>query len=184
MIKIPSSPRRLGHVWAFFAMCGIFGALGTAVFSAAVPKDMPSAEAAASAAGATEAGQIRAPMDARDMTNAPDHLYNLFLTWDLEATGTQVALFWTVQGDTLVAGATQSAGNFVPSVYAEGWGTLNLSVNQRLGEYVRLQLQAKNLTDPQIREVYRSEYIGDDVTRSAQSRGVDLAIGIGGELRF
>lgn len=127
---------------------------------------------------------IRAPMDARDMTNAPDHLYNLFLTWDLEATGTQVALFWTVQGDTLVAGATQSAGNFVPSVYAEGWGTLNLSVNQRLGEYVRLQFQAKNLSDPEIRQVYRSPYIGDDVLRSSHSLGVDLAIGVGGEIRF
>jgi hypothetical protein len=39
------------------------------------------------------------------MTNAPEHLYNVFLTYDVRATGTQLGLFYTVQGDTLVAGA-------------------------------------------------------------------------------
>ena len=66
-------------------------------------------------------------MTTRDMTNAPEHLYNLYLTYDIAAAGTQFALFYTVQGDTLVAGAGQSHGNFVPSVYAKEYDTLNLT---------------------------------------------------------
>ena len=70
-----------------------------------------------------------------------------------------------MQGDTLVAGAGQSDGNFVPTSTQKEYGTLNLSVSQQLGEYFKLQFQAKNLTNPEIEEVYRSEYIGDDVTQ-------------------
>ncbi len=47
---------------------------------------------------------IMAPMTKRHMTNAPEHLYNLFLTYDLDPL-TQLGLFYTVRGDTLVAGA-------------------------------------------------------------------------------
>ncbi|MBK8098716.1 MAG: TonB-dependent receptor [Planctomycetes bacterium] len=60
--------------------------------------------------------EIAAPITTRDMTNAPEHLYNAWLTWDVESTSTQFGLFYTVQGDTLVAGAGTSNSNFVPSV--------------------------------------------------------------------
>jgi outer membrane receptor protein involved in Fe transport len=119
---------------------------------------------------------IAAPMTTRDMTNAPERLFNLFLTWDNEESGTQVGLFYTIQGDTLVAGAGESNGNYIPNVYAKEFDTLNLSVFQRIGEHMRLQLQAKNLTDPQIETVYRSEYIGDDVRRTSFTRGIDVTL--------
>ena len=93
-------------------------------------------------------------------------------------------MFWTVQGDTLVAGAGQSNGNFVPNVYAKSFDTLNVSVAQKLGKYVTLSLGAKNVTNPDIETVYRSKYIGDDVLRSSYSEGVDYYLGIGGEIRF
>ncbi len=131
-----------------------------------------------------ELPNIRAPMRKRDMTDAPEHLFNLFATYDVASTGTQFSAFYTVQGDALVAGAGQSDGNFVPSVYARGYGTLNISVSQKLGEFVKLQLAAKNLTNPEIREVYRSPYIGEDITKTSWSAGVDYTIGIGGEIRF
>ena len=115
-------------------------------------------------------------MTTRDMTNAPERLFNLFLTWDNEESGTQVGLFYTIQGDTLVAGAGESNGNYIPNVYAKEFDTLNLSVFQRIGEHMRLQLQAKNLTDPQIETVYRSEYIGDDVRRTSFTRGIDVTL--------
>ena len=127
---------------------------------------------------------ILAPMDSRDMTNAPEHLYNLFLTYDLDATGTRFSLFYTIQGDTLVAGAGQSAGNLVPNVYTLEYGTLNASVTQPINRWVNLQLQAKNLTDPDIQQVYRSPYIGGDVLKTAYSQGIDYSIAIGGEIRF
>jgi len=131
-----------------------------------------------------DAPGILVPMDTRDMTNAPEHLYNVYLTYDLEKTGTQFALFYTVQGDTLVAGAGQADGNFVPSVYATQYDTLNFTVAQPLGKYLKLQFQAKNLTNPDIEEVYRDDSIGGDVLKTSYSKGVDYTLSLSLELAF
>jgi outer membrane receptor protein involved in Fe transport len=127
---------------------------------------------------------ILAPMTTRDMTNAPAYLYNLFLTYDIACTGTHFGIFYTVQGDTLLAGAAQSMGNFVPSIYATEFGTLNATVTQDIGEHFKLQFQAKNLTNPDIETVYRSKYIGDDVRHTSFTRGMDFSITLSAEFRF
>jgi outer membrane receptor protein involved in Fe transport len=119
---------------------------------------------------------LQVPLTSRDMTGAPEYLYNLYLTYDFEEADTQVALFYTVQGDTLVAGAGEAVGNFVPSLYAEDFGTLNFSLSRRIGRNLRLQFQAKNLTNPEIETVYRSEYIAGDATRTSYERGTDLSL--------
>jgi hypothetical protein len=72
----------------------------------------------------------------------------------------------------------------VPSVYAVQYDRLNFSFSQQLGPNMRLQFAAKNLTNPDRREVYRSDYIGDDVTKTSRSDGIEYSIGIGGEVRF
>ncbi len=135
---------------------------------------LPADEAAAFAATG-----IEVPITKRDMTAAPEHLYNLYLTWDLDRT--KLALFYTVTGDTLVAGAGQSDGNFVPDVYAKEYGTLNFSLSHRLSERATLQFQAKNLTNPRIEEVYRSDTTGE-VLRSSSSRGREFSLGL--NIRF
>jgi outer membrane receptor protein involved in Fe transport len=144
---------------------------------------------------------LKAPMTSRDMTNAPKHLYNFSVTYDLgqalsahagsEAVrkaaqdwGTQFALFYTVRGDALVAGAAQDHGNFVPNVYEKQYGALNASVVQKLGKYVRLTFQAKNLSNPKIQEVYRSDYSGPDKVKTSYTKGVDLSVGISVEFNF
>jgi TonB-dependent receptor len=124
------------------------------------------------------------PRSTRDMTNAPDWLYNLFLTYDLEATGTGVAVFYTVQGDTLVQGPGPSNDFFVPATYLTRFDTLTATLTQKLGSHVRLSFAAKNLTDPERREVYRSEFLGDDVTRRTHTDGIEFTLTLGGEIRF
>lgn len=124
---------------------------------------------------------IAAPMRERDMTGAPEHLFNFFLTYDfteLSEAGTQLSLFYTIQGDTLVSGAGTAIGNFVPSIYALEYDTLNVSLTHALGKRVKLGLQAKNLTNPTIEEVYRSPYIGDDVTKTAYTKGIEYSLGL------
>jgi outer membrane receptor protein involved in Fe transport len=127
---------------------------------------------------------IRAPMTSRDMTNAPEHLYNLYLTYDLVPTGTQLAVYYTVQGDTLIAGAGQSNGNFVPSLYATEFDTLNLSVSQKLGWNLALQLQVKNLTNAKLETEYRSEHIPASVTHSSHRTGIDYSIALSWRVRL
>lgn len=127
---------------------------------------------------------IKAPMDSRDMTGAPDYLYNLYLSFDLDATDTRIGLFYTVKGDTLLSGAGVSQGNFVPSIYAKKLGTLNFTLAQKVGPNVQLFFKAKNLLNPDIQTVYRSPYIGADVLRSSYTRGIDFTIGISGQFNF
>jgi hypothetical protein len=127
---------------------------------------------------------IQAPQSHRKMTAAPEYLLNFYLTYEILPTGTQAALFYTHQGDTLITGAGQADGNFVPSVFAEDFGTLNFSLSQRLGEYFNLNFQAKNLTNPKIQQVYRSRYIGADVTRSSFRTGIEFSMSLSAEVRF
>ncbi|MEM9802600.1 MAG: TonB-dependent receptor, partial [Planctomycetota bacterium] len=44
------------------------------------------------------------PITSRDATNAPEYLYNIYFTYDVPDVGTQLGLFYTVRGDTLIAG--------------------------------------------------------------------------------
>ena len=127
---------------------------------------------------------VAVDITSREMTNAPEHLFNLYTTYDLERTGTNLALFYTVQGDTLVEGAGIDNGNFVPSVFQNEYDTLNFSASQDLGDGLRLQFRAKNLTNPLIERVYRHESIGDDVTRTSFTRGIEYSLSISYRLSF
>lgn len=127
---------------------------------------------------------IEAPLTSRDMTGAPDYLYNLFLTYEVPKIGTQIGVFYTVQGDTLVAGAGVTDGAFVPSIYALPVGTLNVTVTQNLGKHFKLFFQAKNLTNPEIETVYRSDYISGDVTNTRYTTGIDLSVGLSAQFTF
>ncbi len=120
----------------------------------------------------------------RDATNAPEFLYNVYMTYDLEDFGTQFGLFYTVQGDTLLAGDSTSQNNFIPAVYQREFGTLNLSIGQRLTKHLNLRIQAKNLTNPTIETVYRSSLLESDATRSSFTRGVEYSIGLSANYSF
>lgn len=122
---------------------------------------------------------IDVPTPSRRMTGAPDRLYNLYASYDMERIGlpdTQVSLFYTVKGDTLVAGAGQSAGHYIPDVFEASYGTLNFSLSRKLNEWSRVRFQAKNLLDPAIETVYRSDAIGEDVTKTSYRKGMEFTV--------
>jgi TonB-dependent receptor len=119
---------------------------------------------------------VQAPMSTRDATGAPEHLYNLYLTYDLPRT--RFGLFYTVRRDTLFAGATVVDNNFVPSIYDKQYGTLNATISRQIASSAWLTIQGKNLTNPEIEQVYRSEYIEGDATRTSYTAGREFTIGI------
>jgi hypothetical protein len=41
-----------------------------------------------------------------------------------------------------------------------------------------MNFQAKNLLDPAIETVYRSDYIGSDVTKTSYRKGMDFSISL------
>jgi hypothetical protein len=165
----------MGRLWKRFAGLSVGG--NATIIDSEVT--LPEEEAAQ-----FEEPNIDAPMPTRDMTNAPEHLYNVYFTYDLGEwnlyglSGTQVSLFYTVRGDTLVAGAGQSKGKFVPNVYEKEFGTLNFSLIKKFGEHLSVKFAAKNLLDPDIQTVYRSKYIDDDVTKTSYQKGRDFSLSL------
>jgi outer membrane receptor for ferrienterochelin and colicin len=109
--------------------------------------------------------------------NAPEYLYNVYIMYDYERLATQVGLFYTVKGDTLVTGAGNRNGNYVPDVYATEYGTLNLSVSKKIGKHFDLTFKARNLLNPEIEEVYRPpDSLGDEAIRTSYTKGIDFSL--------
>lgn len=122
----------------------------------------------------------------RPMLNAPDMLLNLFAVYRNQELGTELGLFYTVRGETLVAGSSPAAGDladFVPNVFQTQYDTLNFTVAQELGEYFKIKFSARNLTDPAIQRVYRSP-VTPEAVQGSFSRGIDLSISLSASFEF
>lgn len=120
----------------------------------------------------------------REMVNTPEFLYNLFLNYQIEESGTEFSLTYTVQGDTLIAGAGVDKNKFlIPDIYREGFGTLTFKVSQEIGDHIEISFKADNLTNPEIREVYRSDFTQSAVRRS-YTEGIDLSLSVTANFDF
>ena len=128
--------------------------------------------------------QIGFPITTRDMSGTPAFLMNANVAYEFEDLGTQLALFYTMTGDTLETGAGVDSGNFVPSIYALSYGTLNFTLGQKLGEHFMLSFQAKNILNPEIQTVYRSEYLPNDILSTSFTAGVDFTVGLSFRMEF
>ncbi|MEL6429668.1 MAG: TonB-dependent receptor, partial [Planctomycetota bacterium] len=121
----------------------------------------------------------------RDATNAPDRLLNFFVNYNLRETGTQFGLFYTVQGETLVAGeGVDSEFRLIPAVYQKEFGTLNLTVAQRLTDHLNLRIAARNLTNPSVDQVFRSDAFDEDILTTTFTRGVEYSVGLSASYSF
>jgi outer membrane receptor protein involved in Fe transport len=127
---------------------------------------------------------IDVPITSRQMTDAPEYLYNLFMTYDIPETGTQIGVFYNFTGDTLIAGAGQSDGNFVPSVFQKAYGILNFTLSQEISEWLKLTFQAKNLTNPTYREVYAGPGVDGEYLKRSFSLGIDLSLSLTARFTF
>lgn len=121
----------------------------------------------------------------RRMTGAPDYLYNLYATVGLKDTGTDIGVFYTAQGDTLLSGAgVTSKFQFIPSIVAKPVNTLNVTVNQRILDNFFVFFKAKNLLNPTIRNVYQTPDGSGEATFTSYTTGVDLSVGVKASFTF
>lgn len=119
----------------------------------------------------------------REMTNAPEFLLNANLGYEIEPTGTRFALTYSLVGDTLTAGPGNSGGDFIPAVFRESHETLTFTLRQKLGEHFTLSFKAKNLTNPEIRDVFRSDFTSEAVKESHRA-GVDFSLSLTAKFTF
>lgn len=116
----------------------------------------------------------------RPMRETPDYLVNTSLLYDHERWGTQVGVFYTLKGDTLVAGGSLQ-GAYVPDVYADPYGELSIGISQKFMEIWKLSFRAKNILDPEITTSYRSPFFDEEQTESSYTKGVGYSISLGCE---
>ena len=94
-------------------------------------------------------------------------------------------MYYTRQGTSLVAGATVENDNYIPNIFSVPYDTLNVTFSQRLGRYLTLSLGARNLLNPLIKEVYRSEYIAQqNIIANAYSKGIDFSLSLSTKIEF
>ena len=63
-------------------------------------------------------------------------------------------------------------------------GELRRSVSQRLGPFLTLTVKGKNLTNPDIETVYRSDDSGPDTVRSSYTQGIDVSAALTAQFSF
>ena len=113
----------------------------------------------------------------RDMEGQPAYLFNVNLTFNKEEWGTTAGVFYNVRGDMLRAGAAVGDRGATPNIYELARETLNLSFQQKIGRHLSLTLQAKNVTDPTIEEVYR-EPDGTETNRRRGREGIRYSVSV------
>lgn len=118
------------------------------------------------------------PQTSQPMTGAPEYMANVYLNFDLEQTGTAFSIFYTNQGRTMISGASVVEDIFIPAIYEVPIDSLVVSVSQRIFDNVTLEFKAKNLTNPEFRTVYSSDYIDRDYTYTSFTKGIDLQFGV------
>lgn len=133
------------------------------------------------------------PWFSRDAVNSPEFLFNANLIYEIETTGTKIGLFYTITGDTLIAGENRGFndtrlapvpnGELTPGIYAKQFDQLNLTISQELNKYFSLKFSAKNLTNPEIQEEYRSDLVATRVRRSYR-KGIDFSISLSADFEF
>ncbi len=136
-------------------------------------------EVTLSDADAVELASAGYPEPKRAMMGAPEYLYNANVTYGIASSGTKLGLFYIVNGDALLAGANISEGYF-PDVYAKEYATLNFTLSQKLTDHFSLSFKAKNLTDPEIQQVYRSKHLSGDTVKSSYTKGIEYSLGVKG----
>lgn len=115
--------------------------------------------------------------ETRDMLNTPEKLWNANLTYEIPTLGTQLGLFYIFTGDKLIEGATY-LGNEFPNVYEKEVGRLNFSLSQKLGDHWKISFKVKNITDPDVEEVYRANGVFGEEVYKTKKDGRDYSIGV------
>jgi outer membrane receptor protein involved in Fe transport len=92
----------------------------------------------------------------RRLSGQPEYLVNLSVTYDNENSGTSAGLFYNLIGETVQAGAARGLNDAIPSTYEQPYGTLDLSLSQKVRARWTFTFRAKNLLTPEREVLYRS----------------------------
>ncbi len=92
----------------------------------------------------------------RRLQGQPSYLFNFFVDYDNDRTGTTASLFYNLTGEVLLTGAATGDLGGTPNVLADPVPVIVLSGSQRLSKNVSLGLKVTNLLPETLRTFYRA----------------------------
>ena len=118
-------------------------------------------------------------LDERPMKDQPEYLLNLFLLYDLEKTGTSFGIFFNRSGDTLLAGEDANGADYIGNRIAKPFNTLDISLSQKFWQNWKFSFKVENILNPEIEEVWRSEFVPGEPVASSSKKGVTYSFSLG-----
>lgn len=123
-----------------------------------------------------ELEQIRATdpdhKDYRPMFGQSPYLFNGFIGYSNDSLGLDINATFQVSGEKLVL-VTKGG---TPDVYDQPRPMLNLSISKQLGEKFTIGVKARNILDPEYKQVYR--FKGEEYTWQSFTRGRQFSFGV------
>jgi outer membrane receptor protein involved in Fe transport len=117
------------------------------------------------------------------MTATPDFIWNINATYQYEPWGTQLGIFYNLQGQSLISAANPYTTLLTPAIYQLSYGTLNFTCSQEIIEGLRFSVAAKNILNPEIQTQYQTTE-GITGLQSSYTAGVDFSIGLTYQITF
>jgi len=121
--------------------------------------------------------------NSQPMTATPDYLMNVSATYDYDEWGTQLGIFYTMKGDSLISGANPHTNLLTPAIYQIGYGTLNFTASQEIFEGLKFSLNARNLTNPDVQTEYRTSE-GINGLNSTYTAGIAVSFALTYQVNF
>jgi outer membrane receptor protein involved in Fe transport len=118
----------------------------------------------------------------RRMKDQPEYIANFYVLYDLERTGTSIGVFLNHTGETLVAGESYpTAARYVPNLVKKPVTSLDVNISQKLWEHFKLSISLGNLLNPEIEEVWQSDYVEQgEATASSYRKGISVSVSLSG----
>jgi TonB-dependent receptor len=114
----------------------------------------------------------------RQMKNQPKYITNIYVVYDNDERGTSTGLFWNRKGETLVAGEDGNGNDYIANLVEKPHDSLNFSLSQKLWQNWNLSFKVENILNPEIGEVWQSEYIPQDELATSYKEGRLFSLGL------
>ena len=115
--------------------------------------------------------------ETRRLQGQPDKIFNINAVWDNTDWGTQVAVFYNFTGELLVSGASRGSTDGNPDVFESPFGTMNVTVSQKLQKGFTVTFKAGNLNTDNRQQVWRVPS-GEDTIKVQRETSATYQIGV------
>jgi len=125
-------------------------------------------------------GGLNLDRETQPLQGQPEFLFNANVTFDYPEAGTSMGVFVNWEGEVFETSAAGGADFGTFDLYSDEVVSVDLTLSQKLNEWLKLTLGAKNVLDPKIETFYK---LPDDTKLTADEfrKGIDFSVKLSAE---